>query len=390
MTTTPPPLRIGMICPGYPSGVEGDYRGIFVQELVKSLKARGHRVCVLTSRIFASDEPYKKIDEQEEIHRFRFWSEGKLLAEYQRVPKMRMATYMLSGMAKGLRVFSSFGCDVIHTHFLVPTGVIGAALGVALRRPHLVTLWGSDMRMATGHRGVKPMAKWALRRSQLVTSAADHMIEQCRTLGTPPERIVKLAMGINDRFLAGDGAELRPPRSIISTRTLMDSIYNNSQLIAAMAEVHRRDNGVRCTIVGDGPDRAIFEQQAREYDLNGSIEFLGAVTPGRLAQLLREHQIYVSTSRSDGASFSLFEAMASGAYPIVSDITANREWLRHGENGLLFPLDNPPALAAMLLDALNRPEMMRQGIEHNRRVARETFTWPAVARRVEDHYRSLL
>ena len=48
-------FRIGMLCPGYPSGAPGDYRGIFIQHMVQALKARGHRVCVLTSRIRPED-----------------------------------------------------------------------------------------------------------------------------------------------------------------------------------------------------------------------------------------------------------------------------------------------------------------------------------------------
>lgn len=63
---------------------------------------------------------------------------------------------------------------------------------------------------------------------------------------------------------------------------------------------------------------------------------------------------------SDGTSLSLLEAMALGAVPLVSDIGPNREWIDHGVNGALLPLNDPAeaarriaAFAAMDVEALD-------------------------------------
>ena len=54
---------------------------------------------------------------------------------------------------------------------------------------------------------------------------------------------------------------------------------------------------------------------------------------------LGQADIYVSTSLHDGTSVSLLEAMGSGAFPIVTDIPSNREWIHHGQNGFLVPVN---------------------------------------------------
>ena len=59
--------------------------------------------------------------------------------------------------------------------------------------------------------------------------------------------------------------------------------------------------------------------------------------------------IYVSTSLSDGASNSLMEAMATRLAPIVSDIPANRAFIKDGQNGFLFPVKRYEILAKMIL-----------------------------------------
>ena len=75
-----------------------------------------------------------------------------------------------------------------------------------------------------------------------------------------------------------------------------------------------------------------------------------------MALLLGQADLFISTSPSDGNNISLNEAMACGVFPIVTDIAANRAWITHGENGLLFPCRDANALADRVIEALGRPE----------------------------------
>lgn len=391
----PTSLHIGMIAPGYPSGRRGDYRGVFVQNLVRHLKQRGHRVTVLTSAIFPDDPFFQQLDEEEAVHRFRFWSEGKLLAQYDRVPVLRMITYMIAGYRRALRVFGGSDCDLIHTHFILPTGVIGAGVARRLGRPHILTAHGSDVRMATHRRPLSPvlapLARYALRGSQQITATAHHIRQGCLWLGTPPERLHLQTMAIDDLFFEEPGAaEDIPVGDIISTRSLMERPYNVSLLLRALPRVARQWPGLRVTIAGDGPDRPQLEALARASGLGDVVRFTGWLEASRMARTLGRHRIYVSTSLADGASVSLFEAMARWAFPVVSDIAANRQWIRHGVNGLLFSPTTPDDLADRLLEALHARVPLDAAIERNRRLARETFSWAGTARNFETFYRKLL
>ncbi len=44
-------------------------------------------------------------------------------------------------------------------------------------------------------------------------------------------------------------------------------------------------------------------------------------------------------------SVSVLEAMAHGCIPLLSDLPANRELVRHGDNGLILPTGATPAPA---------------------------------------------
>jgi glycosyltransferase involved in cell wall biosynthesis len=62
--------------------------------------------------------------------------------------------------------------------------------------------------------------------------------------------------------------------------------------------------------------------------------------------------IAVSATDVDGTPGFLLEAMAMGAFPVHSDMASLREWVEHGVNGLLFPVDDIEALAACMEQAL--------------------------------------
>jgi glycosyltransferase involved in cell wall biosynthesis len=72
-------------------------------------------------------------------------------------------------------------------------------------------------------------------------------------------------------------------------------------------------------------------------------------------ELLKEFgksRIAISASEVDGTPSFLLEAMAMGALPIHSDMESVRDWIEHGRNGLLFPVDDIDALANCITRAL--------------------------------------
>jgi glycosyltransferase involved in cell wall biosynthesis len=94
-----------------------------------------------------------------------------------------------------------------------------------------------------------------------------------------------------------------------------------------------------------------------------------------LAELLRGADIYVSTSRSDSTSVSLLEAMASGAFPVVTDIPGNRVWIAHSENGLLFPAGDSDALASCIRRAVKDTQLRLRAATVNRRRVLADAVW---------------
>jgi glycosyltransferase involved in cell wall biosynthesis len=77
----------------------------------------------------------------------------------------------------------------------------------------------------------------------------------------------------------------------------------------------------------------------------------------QLAALYRECDIFVSATWREGLGLPPLEAMASGAAVVMTDSVGSRDYARHGENCLLVPPRNPPALAQATARLANDPKL---------------------------------
>ena len=73
------------------------------------------------------------------------------------------------------------------------------------------------------------------------------------------------------------------------------------------------------------------------------MQFVGRIDTATQAGWYARAQWFLSLPRSDSVSVSVLEAMAHGCLPILSDLPANRELVRHGDNGLLLADGEAPA-----------------------------------------------
>src|SRR5208337_4734618 len=147
--------------------------------------------------------------------------------------------------------------------------------------------------------------------------------KELERLGVPSEKISTIPMGVDAAFLEtgkNRGVELENrPMTILSNRNLLP-IYNVSLLIRAIPIVLKEEPETKFLIAGDGTERGALEREAKNLNINSSVNFLGRIPHREMPDLLSQSDIYVSTSLYDGTSVSLLEALACGAFPVVTDI----------------------------------------------------------------------
>jgi len=263
--------------------------------------------------------------------------------------------------------------DLLHMHYLGTYGLLGALTGFA---PIISTAWGSDILISAQNILKRPLIKYVLRRSQVLTCDAYHMRDALVRLGVPEAKIEVIFFGSDtERFRPGlDGSTIRARHGLgarpvlISTRNLQP-IYDVQTLVHAMPRIGREVPGLHCLVLGRGELREALELLARELGVADRMTFVGPVSGEDMPLYLACSDIYVSTSLSDaGLAASTAEAMAVGLPAIVSDTAENHRWVEDGLGGFVIPPGDPAALADKVIALARDPDTRRRMGAHNRPV----------------------
>lgn len=141
----------------------------------------------------------------------------------------------------------------------------------------------------------------------------------------------------------------RPPLILAVGRLVEKKGF--SYLLEACALLHSRGIPFRCEIVGGGVLEPDLHEQLRALDLEGCVEFCGAMSQSdvikkiRQARVLAAPCVHAGDNDRDGLPTILLEAMALGTPCISTPVTGIPEVLKHEETGLMVAERNEVELA---------------------------------------------
>jgi glycosyltransferase involved in cell wall biosynthesis len=125
--------------------------------------------------------------------------------------------------------------------------------------------------------------------------------------------------------------------------------------IQVAGEIVRRNPQKRFKvfIAGDGPERARVEHEVRVQGLQGVVEILGFCD--YVPEVLAVSRFAFLTSRFEGSSVTLLEAMAMRQVVVVSDVGNARDVIDDGTTGFIIPTRRPEDFAARVTEVLADP-----------------------------------
>jgi len=191
-----------------------------------------------------------------------------------------------------------------------------------------------------------------------------------------PDSLIKTVYEGVDLSLFRDPSipDKRPPTSPVTVGTVSSLSHEKglSTLIEAASRIPDVKRRVRFIIVGEGDCRMELEELVREKELEDCFHFLGFRNDIRA--LLKDFDMFVLPSLSEGLSSAIMEAMASSLPVIGSKVGGIPELVQHGDNGLLVPPADPESLARAIEQLVDNPEALRQMGTRSRKRVEENFT----------------
>lgn len=293
-------------------------------------------------------------------------------------------------------IFKKLSPDLVHAH---SAGGYAWAAAIIRFKPYVVTPWGTDLLFDINNSKINYwLTSNSLVKANLVTTDGFHFFKILESLGVDKKRVYVRPFGTNVNHFkpSTDHSErcaLGVPNDsplIISTRTL-NPVHDVETFIHSIPAVNKKYPNAHFIIVGDGVERAKFEELVRKTNLTSVTHFVGMVEEDRVCRLLQISDIYVSTSKMDaGLAASTAEAMAVGLPIIQTNNSDNEYWTPNGEGGILVPNSDSLALSKAIIDLLSDEDRcLKMGIRNRDKVLSE-YNMDIEMSKIHEQYKLLI
>lgn len=139
-------------------------------------------------------------------------------------------------------------------------------------------------------------------------------------------------------------------------------------LIKVVAEMP----GVYVWIAGEGPQRGELESLIEELGVGGRVKLLGWRTDR--AALLKAVDVCAFISRDEPFGTVFVQAWAQGTPVVVCDADGPRQFVRHGEDGMMAPIDDVPAIKGCIQRLIDDADLAEKLVKNGRKRYEGEFT----------------
>ncbi len=216
-------------------------------------------------------------------------------------------------------------------------------------------------------------------------------------LGISPDKIVTIPNGVDlalydcnraARATVRSELGLAPEAIVIGSVGILNKIKNFKLLLHVAKSVVERHPSVQFIIFGDGDQRRELESMIADLGLCRSVILHGFSAD--IPRVLMALDIFALTSRSEGFSLAVAEAMASGLPCVVFDVGALSELVVDSQTGFLIAADDSEAFGVALNRLITTPELRSSMGHAAQKRAKERFSVELMVRRYNELYDRLI
>lgn len=233
------------------------------------------------------------------------------------------------------------------------------------------------------------MQHYAFEKADLIHAWGPVMTISMKATNVDMKKVMILPKGIDLEKFSNKNPSNAAKINAIVTRSLTTD-YRHSIILKAFGILNNKGLNFDLTIIGDGKELAKLKRLANKLNIESKVNFTGRIPNTELPKLLQQSNIYISMPITEGVSASLFEAMASNCYPIVTDISGNQSWIKHRENGQLIIIDDFEMLAEEIIWAFENKEYRNAAVLKNRKFVEENANYQTNMKIIANKYHELI
>ncbi len=337
-------MNIVVIANGYPTKQDPQY-GCFEKEQAIALSKLGHKVSILY--VDGRFRTYRRkfgitrtVDNDIEIYglyyfptfflnkisnQLQYWVRKKMLLK---VFKQYLKTHLLP--------------DIVYAHFLY-----NISCAVYLKEKYHIPLVGMEHWSALNK---EKLSAFVIYRGNIAYQGADRIIAVSESLKQQIYKHFQKDSVVVHNMIAEEFAtfqvssrEINNNLELITIGSLL-KVKGFDILIDAMQEVVKQCPSVMLKIIGDGVERTKLEKMISLYGLTEHVKLLGRKSKEEIIFLLKNSDVFISSSRSENFSVAILEALSVGLPVVATSCGGSKECIDFS-NGVLVPVEDSQALA---------------------------------------------
>ncbi|MDP2778640.1 MAG: glycosyltransferase family 4 protein, partial [Anaerolineales bacterium] len=261
----------------------------------------------------------------------------------------------------------------------------------ATRPPLIVSIWGNDF---TLHAPSTPLMRYYTRLTMSKVNAfhadTERDVRLAREWGLSEGKAALVVPGNggvrSDVFYQPKKPVKNPV--IINPRGVRPYVRNDSFFKAIPLVLAKRSDARFVCSSMQGEAQVL--QWIRELKIEHAVYLLPLVSHTEMGEIFRGAQIVVSPSIHDGTPNSLLEGMACGCFPVAGDLESIREWITHGQNGLLVNPNDPQSIADAIVLGLEREDLRQDAAGLNAKMITTRAEYGVNMKRVGEFYEEVV
>lgn len=333
-------MKIGIVC--YPT-FGGS--GVVATELGMSLAQKGHHVHFITYQ-----QPVRLDFISNDIHFHEVFVE-----EY---PLFHFQPYELALSSKIVEVVEMYDLEILHVHYAIPHAYAAYMAKKMLAEKGkqikvVTTLHGTDITLVGSHPNYKTAVEFSINNSDVVTTVSESLLQDTLRLFNIKKEIKVIHNFIDfEKYPEIDHDDCQRHTIAAENERIITHISNlrpvkrASDVIKIFYKIQQK-LPAKLLLVGEGPDREMIENMAKDLGIFESVLFLG--NSHEVNKLLCYSDLFLLPSQTESFGLAALEAMAART-PVIST----------NSGGL--PEVNVQGVTGFLSDVGDTEDMAKNGI----------------------------
>lgn len=349
-------IKIGIVC--YPT-FGGS--GVVATELGKALAQEGHQVHFIT---------YSQPSRLDFLNENLFYHE----VDIRTYPLFEYPPYELALASKMVSVVQNEKLDLLHVHYAIPHASAAYMAKQILKTqgitiPVVTTLHGTDITLVGRDASYEPVVTFSINQSDGVTAVSEHLRKETYDHFKITNNIEVIPNFIDlEKFKKQKKDHFKKAicpngESLIVHTSNFRKVKRIPDVMNVFNNIHKEIPS-KLLMIGDGPERAVAENMAREFHISDAVRFLGKLEA--VEEVLSVADLFLMPSEKESFGLAALEAMACEVPVISTNIGGLPELNIQGKTGFMSNLGDVEDMtkkSLFILDKDNLPSFKANALK---------------------------